>query len=191
MKARCTVVVLMILPMVLLLAGVADASGGGESAWTFSKLFWRVVNTIALLALLVYLLRKPLTNFFKDRTEQISKDLDEAKAQRERAEALIAEYKQKIAGMEQELEKMRAELRKSAESESEKVQANAERMAVAIVESARVTADQEVRKAKAALKSEAVEMAVQMAETLIQEKINEDDRKRIVEDYLVKVGGMK
>ncbi len=191
MKARRTAMVLMFLPMVLIMAGVAYASGEGESAWSTGKLFWRVVNTIALVALLVYFLKKPLVNFFSERTAQIQKDLDDARDQREKAEALIADYKQKIAGMEKELDKMRAELSKSAESESEKVRVNAERMATAIVEAARITADQEVRKAKAALKAEAVDLAMQMAETLIREQISEDDRARIIEDYLVKVGGMK
>jgi F-type H+-transporting ATPase subunit b len=60
-----------------------------------------------------------------------------------------------------------------------------------MVESAKVAADQEVRKAKMILKNEAVGLAVELAESLIREKINEDDRKRIVEEYLVKVGGMK
>jgi F-type H+-transporting ATPase subunit b len=181
----------MFLPMVLLMAGVAYASGEGESAWTTGKLSWRVVNTIGLLALLVYFLKKPLVNFFSERTAQIQKDLDDARDQKEKGEALIADYKQKIAGMEKELEKMRAELSKSAESESEKVRINAERMATSIVEAARITADQEVRKAKAALKADAVELAMEMAEALIHDKISEDDRGHIIEDYLVKVGGMK
>lgn len=191
MKARRTAMVLMFLPMLLLMAGVAYASGEGESSWTTGKLIWRVINTIALVALLVYFLKKPLVNFFSERTAQIQKDLDDAREQKEKAEALIADYKLKIAGMEKELEKMRAELKKSAEAESEKVQANAQRMATSIVEAARITADQEVRKAKAALKTEAVELAMEMAETLIRDRISEDDRERIVEDYLVKVGGMK
>ncbi|MFH1116222.1 MAG: ATP synthase F0 subunit B [Pseudomonadota bacterium] len=193
MKIRRTALVLMLLPMVLVMAmaATAYASGGGESAWTGGMLIWRVINTIALIALLAYFLKKPLVSFFSERTAQVRKDLDDARDQREKAEALIADYKLKIAGMEKELERMRAELKKSAESESLKVRANAERMAAAIVEAARVTADQEVRKAKAALKAEAVELAMQMAETLIRERIGEDDRERIVEDYLVKVGGMK
>lgn len=86
---------------------------------------------------------------------------------------------------------MRDELRKAAGVESEKVVANADRMAASMVESAKVAADQEVRKAKMILKNEAVGLAVELAESLIREKINEDDRKRIVEEYLVKVGGMK
>ncbi|MDQ7783225.1 MAG: ATP synthase F0 subunit B [Desulfomonilaceae bacterium] len=192
MKARHTALVfLLLLPMVLVMAGAACAAGDGESQWTAWKISWRVVNTIALIALLMYFLKKPLVNFFYERTAQIRKDLEDAREQREKAEALIADYKVKIAGMEEELGKMRAELKKSAESDSEKVRINAERMAAAIVESARITADQEVRKAKAALKTEAVGLAMEMAETLIREKISEDDRERIIEDYLVKVGGMK
>jgi F-type H+-transporting ATPase subunit b len=191
MKARRTALFSMMALMVLLMAGVAYAAGEEESAWTSWKVAWEVVNFIGLIVLLVYFLKKPLVTFFSERTAQIQKDLDDARDQRERAEALIAEYKEKIAGMEQELEKMRIELKMSAETESEKIRMSAERMAASIVESARMTADQEVRKAKVALKAEAVELAMEMAETLIREKIGEDDRTRIIEDYLVKVGGMK
>jgi F-type H+-transporting ATPase subunit b len=154
-------------------------------------LSWRVINTVALIALLVYLLKKPLADFFAERRNKIERDLEEARGQRDKAERTIEEYKQKLAGMEAELEKMRVELKKSAEAEKDKVLANAERMSNAMVESARIAAEQELRNAKITLKNEAVDMAVQLAEALIREKINEDDRKRIVEDYLVKVGGMK
>jgi F-type H+-transporting ATPase subunit b len=170
---------------------LASAAGGEESPWNAWMLFWRVVNTVALIALLVYFLRKPMAKFFAERKAQISKDLEEAKEQREKAEALLAEYEKKLAGMEKELEKLRAELQKSAAAESAKIMANAEKMSVSMVEAAKLAAEQEVRKARATLKNEAVAMAVQMAESLIREKINDADRKKIVEDYLVKVGGIK
>lgn len=191
MKRRTITLLLLSLPIVLLLAGVASASEGGDSPWTMSKQIWRVINTIALLALLIYFLKKPLVNFFSERKANIARDLQEAKEQRARAEALIKEYQQKIAEMEKELDKMRVELAKSAESEREKVLTNAERMAASVIEAARITADQEVRKAKTALKNEAVELAMGMAEALIRDKITDEDRQRITEDYLVKVGGMK
>ncbi len=175
------------------IAPVAYAAGHAEGAspWDAWMLLWRVINTLALLILLVYVLKKPLRTFFSERRARIARELDEAREQRNKAERTIEEYKAKLAGMEAELEKMRGELRKSAETEKEKVIANAERMANAMVESAKVAAEQELRNAKIALKNEAVELAVQLAEALIRERINEDDRKRIVEDYLVKVGGMK
>lgn len=179
--------------MLLSAVSIANASSGGgeESSWTPWLLTWRVINTVALIALLIYFVKKPLVTFFAERKDQIRRDLAEAVEQREAALRLLAEYKEKIAGMEKELDRMRVELRKAAESDSEKVMVNAERMSGAIVESAKMTAEQEVRKARESLRNEAVELAVQMAETMIREKITEKDRKRIVEDYLVKVGGMK
>jgi len=194
MKRYKTVLIFFVLPLILLAATALASASSHEEApnpWTAWMLLWRVINTVALIGVLVYFLKKPLVTFFSERTAQIQKDLDDAKDQREKAERLIGEYQQKLAGMEKELEKMRAELRRTADAESAKVVANAEKVAAAMIESAKLTAEQEVRKAKVALKNEAVALAVEMAETLVQEKINEDDRKRIVEDYLVKVGGMK
>jgi F-type H+-transporting ATPase subunit b len=174
--------------------GIACASGGdAEHAgpWTAELLFWRVVNTVVLIGFLVYVMKKPIVTFFSERREQIAKDIDDAKEKREKAEVLIKEYEAKIAGMEKELDRMRAEFAATAEVESGKLVANAERMAASMVEAAKVAAEQEVRKAKIVLKNEAVTLAVEMAEALIREKINDADRKRIVDDYLVKVGGMK
>ncbi len=183
-----------ILLLLLLFAGTAFASAEGAEgggSWSSWMLLWRVINTAALIGLLVYFLKKPMVNFFSERHAQIQKDLEDAKEQRDRAERTIAEYEKKIGEMGRELDKMRDELRKAAGVESEKVVSNADRMAASMVESAKVAAEQEVRKAKMILKNEAVGLAVELAESLIREKINEDDRKRIVEEYLVKVGGMK
>ena len=186
-----------LVPLLLLLlvsAGTAFASAEGAEgggSWTTQMLIWRVINAAALIGILVYFLKKPMVNFFSERHAQIQKDLEDAKEQRDRAERTIAEYEKKIGEMGRELDNMRDELRKAAGVESEKVVSNADRMAASMVESAKVAAEQEVRKAKKILKNEAVGLAVELAESLIREKINEDDRKRIVEEYLVKVGGMK
>jgi len=183
-----------LLILLALSAGTAFAAAqgheGGET-WNAWMLLWRVINTAALIAVLVYVLKKPMANFFSERHAQIQKDLEDAKEQRDQAERTIAEYEKKIGEMGRELDKMRDELRKAAGVESEKVVSNADRMAASMVESAKLAAEQEVRKAKTVLKNEAVGLAVELAESLIREKINEDDRKRIVEEYLVKVGGMK
>lgn len=190
MKHHKTALTLLVLPAVLFATEAFAASAEG-SPWTASMLLWRVINTVALLAILVYVLKKPLVNFFSERKAQIQKDLEEAREQRDQAETMIKDYQQKMAGMEQELDKMRAELKKSSDAESAKVEANTERMAALMVEAAKVAAEQEVRKAKIELKNEAVALAIELAESLIREKINDDDRKRLVEEYFVKVGGMK
>ncbi len=184
------VVLLLVLGASLVFAAAAGHEGEG-SPWNSWMLLWRVINTVALIVLLVYFLKKPLVTFFAERKEQISKDLDDAREQRERAERLLKDYEAKIAGMEQELAKMRAELAKASEAESKKLLEAADAMMFKMVDAARLAAEQEVRKAKAAVKNEAVDLAVELAEALIREKITDQDRRRIVEDYLDKVGGMK
>ncbi|MCA1961748.1 MAG: ATP synthase F0 subunit B, partial [Desulfomonile sp.] len=115
-------------------ASTALAASGGEEAgpWTIAKLVWRVINTLALVVLLVYLLKKPLATFFSERTAGIKRDIAEAQEMRLKAEQTIKEYEAKIAGMEKELARMREELRKAADVESEKVVANADRMSKGI-----------------------------------------------------------
>jgi len=183
--------------VVVLLCVCAGTALAGEpmgdevGPWTTAKLIWRVINTLALVVLLVYLLKKPLATFFSERTAGIKRDIAEAQEMRLKAEQTIKEYETKIAGMEKELERMREELRKAADAESEKVVANADRMSKGVVDAARLAAEQEVRKAKAELQNEAVKLAVQLAEALIRDKISEQDHKRLVQEYLAKVEGMK
>lgn len=182
-----------VLVLALLVGSALASTHGGEvSQWTMGatgKFTWRIINSIVLLIVLVYLLKKPLMTYFVERKAQIKKDLAEAQQAKERAEQTIKEYEAKMAGMEQELEKMRQELQKSAAAESEKVIENADRMAAAVVESAKIAAEQEVRKARTILQNEAAELAMNMAEALIREKIKPEDQKRIITDYLAKVGG--
>jgi F-type H+-transporting ATPase subunit b len=177
--------------LILICAGGAYAAGDGHAGTPMLQQVGKLFNTVVLIGILVYFVGKPLMNFFSERRAQIQKDLDDAKAQRAKAEELLKEYESKMAGMEAELGRMRAELKKSADVEAAKVAANAERMAAAMIESAKLTAEQEVRKAKVELKQEAVALAVEMAEAVIREQISEQDRRQLVEDYFVKVGGMK
>ena len=68
-------------PIALLLAG------GGEGAHTFLGLpypFWQTLNLLAFLGLLVWLLRKPLVQFFQNRRTQVADALTKAEADRDR-----------------------------------------------------------------------------------------------------------
>lgn len=195
MKRSCMLLTT-VCTLILVAAGAtvlfaAEGGHGETETWTPMLQFARVINFLILFGLLYYLLRNPLSNFFSERKSQIQKDLEEAKQRREEAERTLKDYEQKLADMEQELDRMRSELKKAADAESEKIVANADRMAEGMVEAAKLAAEQEVRKAKSQLRNESVEMAVQMAEALIKEKITDEDRKRIVEDYLSKAEVLK
>ena len=104
-KALVLFLLLLVLSVGTAFASAEGAEGGGS--WSPWMLLWRVINTAALIAVLVYFLKKPMANFFSERRAQIQKDLEDAKEQRDRAERTIAEYEKKIGEMGRELDKMR------------------------------------------------------------------------------------
>ena len=171
---------LLLLLFLVLFASTAlaaeEPSGGSWTAW---MMLWRVIDFLACVVLIAYFVKKPLSNFFSERQAQIRKDLEDAREQRDRAERTIGEYEKKISQMEQELEKMRGELRKAADAESVKVVSNADRMATSMIEAARLAAEQEVRKARIALRNESVDLGGEIGRVAHS---REDKRRRPQED---------
>ena len=68
--------------LVLLAPSAALAAGDGAAA----DLFWRVVNVVLLLAVLVVFARKPLQGFFRDRRDRIQNEVQAAAHMRQEAE---------------------------------------------------------------------------------------------------------
>lgn len=96
----------------LAMQGICWASGGGEGGghlnWT--DFAYRLVAFVVLVAILTKLLKKPICDFFRSRREEIQQLLAELEAKRLESEKRSAEYKAKLAALEDETRKIVAEL---------------------------------------------------------------------------------
>jgi F-type H+-transporting ATPase subunit b len=126
-----------------------------------------------------------------DRREKIEKALADAEAAREAAERKLAEYSEKLAKANQEIDAIQATIRNEAELEKERIIAEATAASAKIRAQAEQAASQEIGRAKAELRQEAVRLAVGLAEETLKEKINKDDQDRLVGEYLAKVVNLK
>lgn len=176
------------------LAALGFAAEGGEGAHhvdtgkQMKDFMWRVIDFAALLGVIIWALKKAnAKGALADRTANIEKALREAEEARAAAEKKFAEYSGKLEKANQEIDGIYAAIRKEAESEKERIIAEAKMTADKIREQAAATASQEVLKAKAELRGEAARLAVQMAEQSLRENIKKDDQDRLVNDYLTKV----
>lgn len=185
-----TTTVLLTSMLVLLLAGVALASGEAhaDSGALLKDFLYRVLNFGLVIAILVYFLRKPLKKGLAGRTEEIERALAEAKQAKEEAEAKFAEYDRKLDQATEEIAEISDAIRREGELEKQKIIENAKQMAIKIEQDAEKAAEMEVAKARRELQQEAAALAVDMAEKMLKKNFTKDDDTRLIDEYMQKVG---
>ncbi|MFO8057961.1 MAG: ATP synthase F0 subunit B [bacterium] len=148
---------------------------------------WTIPNFLILFTLLFYFMNKSLGSYLQNRRDELERSIREAREAREAAEAKLAEYEQKINQVDKDIEELKEQMRREGEAEKQKLIEQANSQAERISREADFTAKQEVRMAQYRLQEEAARLAVEVAEKVIREVINEEDRERILNEYLEKV----
>lgn len=169
---------------------VAFASGGGhaDSGVLLKDFLYRCFNFALMVGLLAYFVTKPIRKGLKGRREEIEKTLADAQAAKEAAEAKYLEYSEKLAKATEEIESLTASIRHDGEVEREKILTAAKEMAVKIEQEADNKASSVVAKARTELREEAARLAVELAEDMLKKQVSAADQKRLVDEYMQKVG---
>jgi F-type H+-transporting ATPase subunit b len=180
--------------MVLAAAAVfaAEEGHGGQVAEEYTFMAdWlpRLVNFAIIVGLLVYFLRKPVRDMFRNRSAEIAKAMQESKDARERAVAALTDMEKKMREMEAETRTLIAEAQARGEKDRQALVEEGKKIARDIQEQIKTGTDIEVQKAKAELAAEAAVLAVDLAEGKIKGTITKQDHERIVKDYISSVGG--
>lgn len=170
---------------ILLLTSTAFAAEGGHEGG--SDLIWRVINFAVLAGIIYFLLAKKLKNFLQERRESIKKAIEEAKTAKEEAEKKYREYDAKVQLLDKKVLEIANELKAEGIAEKDRLVADAQRAAEKIKEQARITIEQEIKKAKENIKAELAGIAVIMAEEILRKEIKPDDQERLIKEYLDKM----
>ena len=169
------------------------ASGGGEETAEHTPLWkeymWKIFNFVLLIVVLFKFAKKPLANFLQKRTELIEKTLNEAKEAKEAALKALHEVEGRLKTKDAEIAAILAAAKKSGEQERDRIIAESSRLKDKIVEQAKTNIDFELKHAKEIIKAEAVELAMELAEKKLKEKLTKDEQERLLDDSLVKIGG--
>ncbi len=165
-----------------------DAHSNPLSAEKLKDLFWRTVNFLALLIILVKFLGKPVMNALGSRQERIAGELAEIDRRRDEAETSYVAFTARLADMEKEMERVIGQAVAQAQIEKDRILAEAERAAEDIKRQAQAAVQGEVEEARNRLREEIAEEAAKMAEELIKSNLTAADQTAITEQYLERVG---
>lgn len=194
MTARNLRNIVLALLMAVALPALALASGGGggehhvDSGVILKDFIWRCVNFAVLVGLLGYFISKPLRNGLQNRRVEIEKTLTDAAAARDAAEAKARDYQEKLVKASAEIETIYAAIRREGELERDKILASAKEMAAKIEQEADAKAANAVARARTELRAEAAHLAVELAEELLAKSVTAADQKRLIDEYMQKVG---
>ncbi len=177
-------------------AVAADTHGGVHpsdslSAAKLKDFGWRIVNFIALLIILVKFGAKPIGNTLGERRRKIRDEIEALEQKRADAEKAYNDFKEKLASVETEIDRVVERAVAQAEVEKAKILEKAEQAAEDLKRSAEQAVQNEVVDARKMLKNEVAEQAAVMAEELIVNNLTDDDQVRIIENYLDKVGAVQ
>ena len=178
-------------PMLLTsVAAASEAAEGAEEAMTFMG-DWlpRIVNFAIIAGVVVYFMRKPAQDFFKNRSAEIAKALQESKEARERAVAALVEMERKIKDLEAETARMVADAQSRSEKDKQALIDEGRKVAQDVQAQVKQGIDIELQKARTTLAAEASLLSLDLAEGKIKEKIGGKDHERIVKEYISNVGG--
>lgn len=161
-----------------------DLFGDGDDAFMLPDIGFHLLHFFIFVTLLFFALRRPLGDAMKNRALNVRKELTEAARERDEARQKNEELVARLGRFERELEEMRAnaatEAKRDADLLIERARAEAER----IGETANRSINDEVRRAKAALRAESVDLAVQLAEAALTQSVQADDQRRLARQFL-------
>ncbi len=165
----------------------AAGSGGGISG----EVFWQIISFILLAVLLARFLKKPVLSFLGQRQEKIKNSLEQATRKETESRVQLEVWEKKLSALSQEIADLHQRISQEGEMERKKIIEHALEEGDRIRKQAVIVAEQEVKKARAALRKEMVDLSLAFAEKLLQEATDSKDQERLVKDFIVKMGEVR
>jgi F-type H+-transporting ATPase subunit b len=122
--------------------------------------------------------------YTRERHESIRDALEEGARLREEARTKLAEYTERIAGVEAEVTRLIADIRATAESERQQILAQAQVQAAALRAETELRIAADIEQAKRELHREVMLRAIEIAEKVIREHAGAADHKAQFESFL-------
>ena len=154
--------------------------------------FWTalfiLLNTVALFLVLKHFLFKPVKKMIDDRQQEIDglyKDAETAKAD---ADAMQAEYRQKLSAAQQTSERLVKEAVVRGQSREEEIIRKANQEASAILDKAAADIAMEKKKAVNDAKDEISGIAMAVAGKVVGRQLNDADQADLIDHFINELG---
>lgn len=167
-------------------AAVGDeAAEEGEGHGQGSLFRW--INFALLAGGLYYVLRKPLGAFFTARSASIQKSLEEGRKALEASQAQLKAVEDKLQHLHEEIAEFKLAAALEMGEERERMRQATVQEAEKMLQAARNQMDTATKAAQLELRLYTARLAVELAEELIRQRLDDAGRRRLVDQFLAKL----
>ena len=161
------------------------AAGGGGGIP--GEVFWQIISFVLLLLLLISVLKNPIRAFLRKRQEEIKNSLEQSAKKEGESQKTFENWEKKLNSLSQEVADLHQKISQEGEVERQRIVERALEEGDRIRQQAKVVAEQEVKKARTALRREMVALSIELAEKLLKEATHPQDQERLVREYIGKM----
>jgi F-type H+-transporting ATPase subunit b len=173
----------------------AESSGFGHIWETYfnnpSFPLWKFINLAIFVGLLIYLLKKPLTETFKAKREVIRAELIKAEEERQSAMAKLTEVESKTAQLESEKDHIILTSQVEADNERRRISEQTESDVAKIRSQAEAEVARTKNVAQNQLRKFSAEESIRLAEQMLREKLGAASDADLVRVGIDNLGGAK
>lgn len=185
---------------IILLASEAGHSGGGFMDWWHKNAdpylnypgfeAWKFLNLAIFSFILYKLLKKPLSDSFKAKREEIRSDLIKAEQEKQAAIARLTDAEAKLAGAEHESKGVLDRSIAEAKAEKARIEKETEAETARLREQAQNEITRTALSAKAGLRKYSAEESIRRAEEIIKQGMNAEADAKLVRANIQSIGGL-
>jgi len=164
---------------------------GGVKWWSYPGFeAWKFLNLIIFVSILVYLLKKPLSEAFKTKRETIRAELIKAEEEKQAALAKLTSAEAKLARIDSESDEIVEKAKLEAKEEKARIVKEADDEIKRLRTQAENEIERKSQQVRLQLRRFSAEESVRLAEEKIKQNINAAKDAELVKANIKSIGGL-
>ena len=147
-----------------------------------------IINIVVLFVILRVILYKPIVGFLLQRKEKVEADLNAAQQAKTEAEQLKLSYEEKLKKADEEAKKLVLAGNEEAGKTASAIIKAAENQAEELLVVAKNKAETQRKETISAMEGQITDLAVELAQQIIQREVSEKDNKKVIESFFDQAG---
>ena len=147
-------------------------------------MIWTFITFIALMFVLGKFAWKPLLEALRKREEHVRTSIERAELARQDAERILEENRKQLANAEREAQRILTEGRALGDMLKNEIVEQANQQSRRMVDQAKQEIDRDKEAALSQLRNEVASLAISAAEKILDETLDEQKQRKLVDTYL-------